>query len=432
MSRNSVIYKRAKEIIPGGTQLLSKRPELFSAYWPSHYKRAKGVIITDLDDNQFVDMSIMGVGAAILGYADPEVDQAVIENIKNGVQTSLLSPLEVDLGELLLKYHPWFDAVRYAKSGGEAMAMAVRIARAATGREKVFFSGYHGWHDWYLAANLASEQALDGQLMPGLEPIGVPRSLAGTAYPVDLANIECSIADTQTEPDTIAAIVIEPARGSAVSKQALINLRKYCDRHNIVLIYDEITSGFRCCTGAMHRLDDVKPDIAVLAKAMANGYSAAAILGIKAVMDATQRTFISSTNWTESTGFAASIATIKKYEATDAASHVNQIGSKFKEIWRTAFQKHSINCEVTGIDSLPAFQFNGEHQLAFYNFFVSEMLKYKVLAFRQFKPSLAHNDAHLDQFTEALDKVLVKYNNIDRDLSHYEDVQVGFHRLMKE
>ena len=288
------IYSRAKSLIPGGTQLLSKRPELFSTNWPAYYKSAKGVKITGLDDTVYTDMSIMGVGAAVLGYADDYVDEAVIRTIKNGVQTSLMSPAEVELAEILLDLHPWFEGVRYAKSGGEAIAIAVRIARAATGREKVFFSGYHGWHDWYLSANLADCSALDGELMPGLSPNGVPRSLRGTSYPIDLNDIVSSIKNAQADPSDIACIIIEPARGEAIGKEVLNHLREYCDKHNIVLIFDEITSGFRSCVGAMHRLGETKPDMAILAKGMANGYPLAAILGIGSIMDAAQKTFISA------------------------------------------------------------------------------------------------------------------------------------------
>ncbi|MDG1946516.1 MAG: aminotransferase class III-fold pyridoxal phosphate-dependent enzyme [Amylibacter sp.] len=432
MQTGKLTYSHAKSLIPGGTQLLSKRPELFSSEWPAYYKSAKGVNITGLDGEIFTDMSIMGVGAAVLGYADDDVDEAVIRTIKNGVQTSLMSPIEVELAETLLELHPWFDGVRYAKSGGEALAIAVRIARAATGREKVFFSGYHGWHDWYLAANLADCSALDGELMPGLSPNGVPRSLQGTSYPIDLNDIEASIKNVNVCPNEIACIIIEPARGNAVGKEVLNQMRKYCDMHNIVLIFDEITSGFRSCVGAMHRLGEIKPDMSVLAKGMANGYPLAAILGIEAIMDGAQNTFISSTNWTEATGLAAALATICKYQEIEAAKKINLMGSAMKNIWKNAFETYDLDCSVSGIDSLPAFKFNDPDELKFYNFFVSEMLNKGVLAFRQFKPSTAHSSEDLELYSRCLDETLEKYNNLNRDVKSYAPVQTGFHRLTKE
>lgn len=426
------IYSRAKELIPGGTQLLSKRPELFSTDWPAYYKSAKGVTVTGLDGSVFTDMSIMGVGAAVLGYANDYVDEAVIKTIKTGIQTSLISPLEVELAETLLGLHPWFDGVRYAKSGGEAITIAIRIARAATGREKVFFSGYHGWHDWYLSANLSDRSALDGELMPGLSPKGVPRGLQGTSYPLNLSQIEESIDSNNVSPTEIACIIIEPARGEAVGNETLAQLREYCAKHDIVLIFDEITSGFRSCVGGMHRLGDTKPDMAILAKGLANGYPIATILGKDSIMEAAQQTFISSTNWTEATGLAAAMATIKRYQEIDAAQVINSMGSMLKSVWKEAFRKHGIESSVTGIDSLPAFKFEGPDELKFYNFFVSTMLRKGILAFRQFKPSTAHTQNDIEYYRVCLSETLTEYDNLDRNIKNYVEVQTGFHRLTKE
>ena len=185
------LYREAKGLIPGGTQLVSKCPEMFAPeVWPAYFSKAKGCRVWDLDGREFIDMSIMSVGACILGYADDEVDDAVCEAIRKGVNSSLNCPEEVALAKALIELHPWFGMARFCRSGGEAMSMAIRIARAHAKRDVVLFSGYHGWTDWYLAANLADERGLDGQLMPGLEPNGVPRGLAGTAIPFDANSIE--------------------------------------------------------------------------------------------------------------------------------------------------------------------------------------------------------------------------------------------------
>src|SRR5262245_61909353 len=162
-------YREAKNLIPGGTQLLSKRPELYLPdQWPTYYTRAKGVEVWDLDGKRYIDMMSAAIGACPLGFADDDVNAAVKRAIDLGNATSINCIEEVELAELLIEVHPWAHMVRYARSGGEAMAIAVRIARAATGRDVVAICGYHGWHDWYLAANLASEKALDGHLLPGL------------------------------------------------------------------------------------------------------------------------------------------------------------------------------------------------------------------------------------------------------------------------
>ncbi len=170
---------RAKRLIPGMTQLLSKRPDMFSlGVWPGYFSKASGAYLWDLDGNQYLDMSIAGIGANVLGYADPDVDEAVKRAITDGISSSLNCPEEVELAELLCELHPWAEMVRYTRSGGEAMAVAVRIARAHTGKDKVAFCGYHGWHDWYLAANLGEKNALGDHLLPGLSPAGVEQPWA--------------------------------------------------------------------------------------------------------------------------------------------------------------------------------------------------------------------------------------------------------------
>ena len=164
--------------------LLSKRPEMFLPdRWPAYFSKTKGCMVWDLDGNAYIDMSIMGIGTNTLGYGHPEVDEAVCNVVKQGNMSTLNCPEEVLLAERLVELHQWADMVRFARSGGEANAIAIRIARAASGRDKVAICGYHGWHDWYLSTNLADEKGLDGHLLPGLEPKGVPRNLAGTVLP---------------------------------------------------------------------------------------------------------------------------------------------------------------------------------------------------------------------------------------------------------
>ena len=178
------LYKKAKSLIPGGTQLLSKRPEMFLPdHWPSYFKKAKGAEVWDLDGNKYIDMSFNGIGACILGAADDDVDNAVRSAIENGTMSTLNCPEEVYLAERLVELHPWADMVRLARTGGEANAVAIRIARAASGRDKIAICGYHGWHDWYLSSNLESSENLSGHLLSGLNPKGVPKCLANTALP---------------------------------------------------------------------------------------------------------------------------------------------------------------------------------------------------------------------------------------------------------
>lgn len=428
------LYKRGKTIIPGGTQLLSKRPEMFAPeLWPAYYSKAKGCRIWDLDGREFIDMSIMAVGACILGYADDEVDEAVIRAVRDGVNSSLNCPEEIELAEVLINLHPWLGMARFSRSGGEAMAVAVRIARSFTKRDVVLFSGYHGWNDWYLAANLASDQALDGQLMPGLEPNGVPRGLTGTAIPFHFNDILSLKETIRGREKDIGAIIIEPARGEDAPNDYLKSLSDLSKEIGAVLIFDEITSGFRMCAGGIHRRYGIYPDIAVFAKSMANGYAMASILGTEVVMQAAQTTFISSTNWTERIGPVAALATLRKYENRRVDEHIIKVGNQIKETWKEAAKDNSISINVTGLPSLAAFSFNKLDNMKCNTRFTIEMLRRGFLGFRQFKPSLAHTDKEITLYSHAAKEVFSiiaddpECIGLETPVAHS-----GFQRLTKE
>src|SRR5690606_13671436 len=246
MGNGQKLYRRAKKIIPGGTMLLSKRPEMFLPdQWPAYFSRSKGCTVWDLDNNSYVDMSIMGIGTNTLGYGHPEVDEAVLKIVRDGNMSTLNCPEEVYLAEKLVELHPWADMVRLARSGGEINSIAIRIARAATGRDKIAICGYHGWHDWYLSTNLKDDQNLDGHLLPGLEPLGVPKGLTGTTLPFNYNKIEELEQIVAGNPGQIAAIKMEVSRNSGPEDGFLDKVRKIASENNIVLIFDECTSGFR-------------------------------------------------------------------------------------------------------------------------------------------------------------------------------------------
>jgi len=400
------LYEKAKRLIPGGTQLLSKRPEQFlPEIWPSYYSRAQGVEVEDLDGRVYVDMSLMGVGACILGYADPEVDAAVKAAIDRGSMCTLNVPEEVELAEVLCTLHPWAQMARYARSGGEAMAMAVRIARAHTRRDVVAFCGYHGWADWYLAANLGSEDALDGHLLPGLAPAGVPRGLQGTAVPFHYNRLDQLKAIVAQHRDQLGAIVMEPQRGQDPEPGFLEEVRDIASETGAVLIFDEITTGFRLTAGGIHLLLGVNPDLAVFAKAMANGYPMAAVVGREPVMQAAQSTFISSTNWTERLGPVAALATISKYQQKDVARHLIRIGTMVTAGWQAAAQETGLTLHTHGIATLNHFALECEEELNLTTLFTQLMLERGYLAHNQFKPSFAHQPEHIEDYLQAVREV---------------------------
>jgi glutamate-1-semialdehyde 2,1-aminomutase len=397
------LYLKAKTRIPGGTQLLSKRPEMhLPDLWPSYYSKAKGVEVWDLDGNRYIDMCYNGIGACVLGAADPDVDAAVRAAIESGSMSTLNAPEEVELADLLCTLHPWAEMVRYARCGGEAMAIAVRIARAKTQRDRVAFCGYHGWHDWYLAANLAEESALDGHLLPGLEPLGVPRGLLGTALPFRYNHLEELKAIVSRHESEIAAIVMEPVRDHDPEPSFLENIQDIASQIGAVLIFDEITSGLRLNTGGAHLLYGVYPDIAVFAKAISNGYPMAAIIGNANVMQAAQNTFISSTYWTERIGPAAALATLRKHQRCNVANHLIRMGARVRDGWRQNAQAVGIELEIGGITPLGHFSFPGELKQVAKTLFIQLMLQRGFLASTAFYATYSHQEEHLEKYFAAV------------------------------
>ena len=405
------LYEKAKKLIPGGTQLLSKRPEMFlPGLWPAYYSKAKGCKIWDLDGNEYIDVSYMGVGSNVLGYANDEVDAAAKEAIDNGGMSTLNAPEEVYLAEKLLELHPWAGGVRYAKAGGEAMALASRIARAYTRKDIILFCGYHGWHDWYLSANLSNKNALDDLHIPGLEPLGVPLGLAGTNLPFHYNNIDEFNALMGKHKGNIAAVVMEPIRNDYPQDDFLEKIRKSTREAGIVLVFDEITAGFRLCPGGSHKVLGVEPDIAVFAKGMTNGYPLSAIIGRKDVMEAAQGTFISSTFYTERVAFAATLKNIELYEKYRVYEKQKEYGEMIQTGWKQAAEKSGLKIKIGGIKPLSHFSIIGdEDSLVYKTFFTQEMLKRGYIASNAFYASYAHSpeiiDAYLKNVEEVFDQV---------------------------
>ena len=397
--------KRAKSKIPGMVQLLSKRPDMFSlGVWPTYFKKAKGVFVWDLDGNKYIDMSISGIGANILGYCDPDVNKDVLKVINSGNSSSLNGPEEVELAELMCDLHPWAEKVRYARTGGEAMAIAVRIARAATGKDIVAFCGYHGWHDWYLAANLGAKNVLGEHLLPGLEPAGVPKVLKGTSitfrynHPEDLEKI-CS-----KHSEDLGVIVLEAIRNERPTEEFICKLKSVVTEMEVVLVIDEISSGFRMNTGGAHLILGIEPDIAVFSKALGNGYPIAAIIGKNSVMEASQKSFISSTYWTERIGPTAALAMIKKHKQKNVSKHLMETGQKVQQVWSTSAQKHNLSINVGGIPPLSHFSFNHKDENILKSLFTQIMLEKGILAGSSFYSMWAHQEEHIGIFIQALDQ----------------------------
>jgi glutamate-1-semialdehyde aminotransferase/spore coat polysaccharide biosynthesis protein SpsF (cytidylyltransferase family) len=411
------MWRRAKKVIPGGTMLFSKNPDLFLPnFWPAYFEKTKGCNVWDLEGRKYFDLSIMGVGTNILGYSRKEVDDAVKKVINNGNMSTLNSKEEILLAEKLIQMHPWAGKVRFARTGGEAAAIAVRIARAATGRDKIAICGYHGWHDWYLSANLSNSKNLNSHLMSNLPIQGVQKNLKNSTFVFqynDYNRLKQIISQ-----NNIGAVVMEVSRNELPKKNFLEKVRKLTKNKNIVLIFDECTSGFRETFGGLHLKYKVNPDIATFGKALGNGYAVNAIIGTDSVMNYSHSTFISSTFWTERIGSAAGLKTLEIMEKIKSWEIISKIGLGIKKEWEYLSKKHKIKISIQGLNSLPNFNF--EHDNLLYKTFISqEFLKRRILAGNSIYVCIEHKKQILDKYFDILDYIFYRIkesmkNNIDK------------------
>lgn len=397
------LWKRANKIIPGGNMFLSKRAEMFlPEKWPAYFSKAKGCKVWDLDGNKYIDMSIMGIGTNVLGYANDEIDNEVSKVIEKSNTSTFNCPEEVYLAEKLVELHAWSDMVRLARTGGEANAIAVRIARAASGKDKVAFCGYHGWHDWYLAANLSNVKNLENHLLPGLEPKGVPKGLIGSAVPFNYNDFD-SLQKIVNESD-VGVIMMEVSRNFEPKDNFLQNIRKLATDKGIVLIFDEITSGFRVTLGGSHLKYGLEPDMAVFGKAMGNGYAISAVVGRKEIMEHAQSSFISSTFWTERIGPVAALKTIEIMERDSIPERLTDTGNYINKCWNKLAASHDLDIVVYGIPSITHIGFKSDQELAIKTIITQEMLKSGYLAGNSVYVCTEHSKDVVDAYINALDK----------------------------
>ena len=427
------LWVRAKHLIPGGGMLLSKRAEMFlPEQWPAYFSKAKGCKVWDLDGNEYTDMSIMGIGTNILGYGHPEVDETVRKVVDQGNMSTFNCPEEVYLAERLIELHTWADMVRFARSGGEANAIAIRIARAAAGKDKVAICGYHGWHDWYLAANLGDETTLDGHLLPGLEPKGVPRSLKHSTLAFTYNDFD-SLQKLVKEHD-IGVIKMEVSRSVEPEGNFLKLVRKLATKKKIVLIFDECTSGFRETFGGLHKKYGVEPDMAMFGKALGNGYAITAAIGKREIMEAAQSTFISSTFWTERIGPAAGLKTLEIMEQEKSWEKITKTGKEIGKRWASLAKKYDLPMEISGLPSLIRFNLPVENWLKYKTFITQEMLKQNFLAANSVYASTEHKKSIIDEYFEKLNPIFSRIAECEQD-RNIDDIldgpicHAGFKRL---
>jgi glutamate-1-semialdehyde 2,1-aminomutase len=341
-------------------------------------------------------------------------------------------PEEVYLAERLIEINPWADMVRFARTGGEANAVAMRIARASTGRDKVAVCGYHGWHDWYLAANLGDDRNLASHLLPGLEPRGVPQSLRGSVLPFAYNDLDALRALVRA--NDLAAIFMEVSRTVDPAKGFLEEVRRIATERGIVLIFDECTSGFRQTFGGLYKAFGVEPDMVMFGKALGNGYAITAAVGRRSVMEAAQTTFISSTFWTERIGPAAALKTLEVMEREHSWDYVTQLGQQIGARWQQLAGRHSLPLELNGLPALIGFSIPVSNMLKYRTLITQEMLKQGILAATAVYVCTEHDAATVDRYFEHLDPLfaLIRECESGRDIDSLLEGPVchaGFKRL---
>ena len=401
------MWKRAKNVIPGGTMLFSKNPDLFlPKFWPAYFERTKGCNVWDLEGRKFFDLSMMGVGTNILGYSRKEVDDAVRKVIDKGNMSTLNSKEEILLAEKLIDMHPWAEKVRFARTGGEAAAIALRIARAATGKDQVAICGYHGWHDWYLSANLLNSKSLNSHLMRNLPIMGVQKNLKNSAFVFEYNNFDQL--KKIVSQNNIGTVIMEVSRNESPKKDFLENVRKLTKNKNIVLIFDECTSGFRETFGGLHIKYKINPDIATFGKALGNGYAINAVIGSNSVMNYVNSTFISSTFWTERIGSSAALKTLEIMEKIKSWRIISNIGADVKKKWLQLSKIHNIKLDIKGLDALPRFDFVNKNNIYYKTYISQEFLKKNFLASNSIYLCVNHNKNLIDRYFDILDSIFVQ------------------------
>ncbi len=433
MPKGIEIWKKAKKIIPGGNGLLSKRPDRYLPnLWPTYFKKAEGINIWDLSNKKYLDMAQMGMGSTILGYCNKYVDDKVKDAINKGVNTTLNTLEEYKLAKKILKYNKFASLVKFAKGGGEAMSMAIRIARSKNkNKEVIAFSGYHGWHDWYLAANIKNKKNLNQHLLPGLNPNGVPKSLKGSIIPFEYNNIKDF---KKINKKKLAAIVIEGCRYFLPKKKFINEIVKSCRKYNICLIIDEITSGWRFTNGGIYSLLKIKPDLVVYGKGLGNGYAISCVVGNKKYMSAADKTFLSSTAWTESVGLAAANATIDFFVKHKVSKRLIKNGDIIKKGWKKLSKKYDIDLTTSEVSPLCSFFFNYQNNDMLYTIFTDEMLKRNIIASNSIYLSYAHKKKDIKKYLDICDIVFKKISLIIKKKIKQPKLKAryaGFKRLTK-
>jgi glutamate-1-semialdehyde aminotransferase len=317
LTRSLELQRRARALIPGGSQTLSKGPSQWAqGIAPGYLRRGRGARVQDVDGHWYLDFP-MALGPIILGYGHPAVDDAIREQLADGIVFSLPHPLEVEVAERISQVVPNAERVRFAKSGSDVNSAAIRLARACTGRELVLSAGYHGWHDWYIGSTAWSD--------------GVPRAVCELTQTVGWGDLEQLRAAFAEHADEVAAIVIEPVGAAEPDGGYLRGVVELAHEHGALAIFDEVITGLRLAPGGAQERYGVCADLVCLGKALGNGMPIAALAGRAGVMDELGRVFFSGTHGGEALSLAAARATLDVIAGEPVHEHLWQLGERLQQ-----------------------------------------------------------------------------------------------------
>jgi glutamate-1-semialdehyde aminotransferase len=388
----------AKKLIPGGCSTESKKPEaLFaSENAPAFYLKAEGARLTDMDNNDFIDFG-MALGACLLGYNHPAVNEAMKAEMEKGILTTLPTCLEAQLAEIIIDTVPSIEMVRFMKTGAEGVSAAVRLARACTGRKYVLTSGYFGWHDWFSKG------------------MGVPDAIKELCVPFVFNDKEDFHDKLNSISELPAAIVMEPVINGHPEPGFLKMLRDHCDNSGAILIWDETKTAFRMAPGGAQQYYNFIPDLTVMGKAIAGGMPLTAVGGKKEIMESWHKVWISSTYACESLSLAAAYAVLNFVRKNKVHLYIQKLGTKLLKGSQQIAGSFPELCEVFGIPHMSGIKLKEElpdiqkKEATFYKSILDSgyIIKRKGYNFVSF----AHKDEHIDGCLDAVDKALKKLNS---------------------
>ena len=337
LENSNQLFERCIQNIPTASQTFSKSKMQYPSNAPMFLESGKGSLVQDIDGNTYVD-TVNALQPIILGYCDPDVDRAIKKQLEKGIVFSMPSPVENSLAEMLIDLIPSAEMVRFGKTGSDATSAAVRIARAYTGKDKIISIGYHGWHDWYIVNTVRNK--------------GIPASLSLETIKVSFNDLGALNAELDKHSRQVAGIIIEPYCITQPIPGYLEKIREICSRQNIILIFDEIVTGFRQSIGGAQKYYGVTPDLSCFGKAMANGMPISAVVGNRELMKLYDELFISGTFGGECLSIAAAIATIKKLNEMHICEKIHKTGEHLISKLNSINSKH-LTSNIISVTGLP-------------------------------------------------------------------------------